>query len=197
MSYHWNMFFFPFFVSLAVVFLRVLPLSLCLSPLVSFVLLFAILCFFAAFLLQSDTQIHLCHSQMPAKSISQHSSILEGHCQVWHLAAPGTYLYAFTHICRHFHSLSPTQLLKHREWFTQTLNAPRRHTKHLHTQHSKWWFTTSLFSNVLLASSLPLPFVTTDRPCNSIYPSHLYPHSVSPRCFFFQPDLIPFASFLP
>lgn len=29
--------------------------------------------------------------------------------------------------------------------------------------HAKQWFTTSLFSNVLLASSLQHPFVTTDR----------------------------------
>lgn len=69
----------------------------------------------------------------------QHGTHLHTHTHIW------ARTFSFIHF--HPHSLRNTQTLPH----------------HIHTQ-SKQWFTTSLFSNVLLASSLLLPFVTADKP---------------------------------
>lgn len=68
----------------------------------------------------------------------------------------GTHLYAYTHTFSFIHPRS--------HWSTQT-GTYKTHTgllTHTHT-YSYRWFTTSLFSNVLLASSLQHPFVTVDR----------------------------------
>lgn len=88
---------------------------------------------------------------------------------------------------RHTYIDTPTQTLSISFTFTHMVVKAQRqvpiypHTRHTHT-HSYWWFTTSLFSNVLLASSLQLPFVTADRS----WQQHL---SILPLSLLCQPTL--------
>lgn len=103
-----------------------------------------------------------------------------------------THLHTHTHLL--FHSLSSTQSLNHTDRRAKPLPDSHTHSVHTHSQ-SKQWFTTSLFSNVLLASSLLLPFVTADRPWQQ-HISILPLSSLSAHAVFHQPDLLRSSQFL-